>query len=100
MATPSYPLVQVRAQVKILGRKAFSASALNAGRSELGLSSQKMIDLILGCTDKDCFKSMPNNSIAGAMQDVYHLRTPSGKIAYVKFCLHQCSKVVVSFKER
>ena len=46
------------------------------------------------------FKAMRSVAIAGVLQDVYHLKTPMSQGAYVKFCLHVQSKVVVSFKEK
>lgn len=49
-----------------------------------------------------CYKTMPaiKNSSAGAMQDVYHWRCPSGQMAYVKVSLDPASKVVISLKEK
>jgi len=100
MAVPTYPLSLVQAQVKSLGAKAFTATALNDGQGSLGLTTQEMIDLILSRSDTICYKTMPSVQVSGAMQDVYHWPTKYSQIAYVKFCLHQNSKVVVSFKEK
>lgn len=100
MAKPTYALATVQAKVSGLGANAFTASALNNAQNELGLTLAEMISTINAARESDCFKTMPSVAIPGAFQDVYHLRTPFAQVAYVKFCLHVQSKVVVSFKEK
>ena len=100
MAKPSYELTTVQSQVNALKAAAFTASAINGGQGELGLTLAEMIATINSAKERDCYKTMPNNSIQGAFQDVYHLTTPLSDEAYAKFCLHPQSKVVVSFKRK
>lgn len=100
MPKPTYPLATVQSRVSALGANAFTASALNSAQNELGLTLQEMINTIDTARESDCFKTMPSIAIPGAFQDVYHLGTPFDQVAYVKFCLHIQSKVVVSFKEK
>ena len=100
MAKPSYPLATVQSQVIALRAAAFTASAINGGQMDLGLTLAEMIKTIQSAKESDCYKTMPNNTIKGAFQDVYHLTTPLSDVAYTKFCLHPLSKVVVSFKRK
>lgn len=100
MAKRSYALTAVQSKVNQLGANAFTASAMNGGQNELGLTLGEMINTINSAKETDCYKTMPSNTIVGAFQDVYHLDTPLLQVAYVKFCLHPQSKVVVSFKEK
>ncbi len=100
MAKPTYALATVQSRVNALKAAAFTASAINDGQIELGLTLAEMIATINSAKESDCYKTMPNNSINGAFQDVYHLMTPMSDVAYTKFCLHPLSKVVVSFKRK
>ena len=100
MAKPTYPLATVQSSVNALQAKAFTASAINGGQNELALTLAEMIATTNAATESDCYKTMPNSSINGAFQDVYHLTTPLLDVAYTKFCLHPLSKVVVSFKRK
>lgn len=100
MAVPTYLLKDIQLQVQILGAKAFTATALTDGQNELGMTTAELIAMILSRTDLSCYKTMPSTAIQGAFHDVYHWPTPSLQIAYIKFCLHPNSKVVVSFKEK
>jgi hypothetical protein len=101
MATPTYPLVDVQARIKALGRKAFTSTALGTGQDELGMTVHEMIDFICSRTDTQCYKTMPaaKNSNPGAMQDVYRWQCPNKQMAYVKVSLDPASKVVISMKE-
>ena len=100
MAKPTYSLATVQSSVNALQARAFTASAINGGQNELALTLAEMIATINSATESDCYKTMPNSSINGAFQDVYHLTTPLLDVAYTKFCLHPLSKVVVSFKRK
>jgi motility quorum-sensing regulator / GCU-specific mRNA interferase toxin len=100
MAKPTYPLTTVQQQVATLKAAAFTASAINGGQAELGLTLPEMMKTIATGKASDFYKTMPNNSIDKAFQDVYHLMTPLKDVAYAKFCLHPLSKVVVSFKRK
>jgi hypothetical protein len=102
MATPTYPLVDVQAQIRTLGVLAFTSTAIKTGQDELGMTVAEMMEFICGRTDTDCFKTMPalKNPAPGAMQDVYKWLCPDGvQMAYVKVSLAPGSKVVISLKE-
>lgn len=97
---PAHSLVDVQAEIKRLGVKAFTKAAIDGVQDTLGMTMTEAIDFLLSQTDTTCFKSMPSTVIAGAFHDVYHWQTPNGQTAYVKVCLHPDSKVVTSFKEK
>ena len=71
MAKPTYALATVQAHVHALKAAAFTASAINGGQGELGLTLAEMIATIASAKESDCYKTMANNSIDGAFQDVY-----------------------------
>lgn len=98
MSKPTHSLQQIQALVRQLGARAFSKTALDGGQGELGMTTREMISMILARKDTACYKTMKSTKIPSAMQDVYQWPTPDGQMAYVKFCLHQQSDVVVSFK--
>ncbi len=100
MAKPTYPLATVQQQVATLKAAAFTASAMNGGQGELGLTLDEMLKTIASAKAADFYKTMPSKSVEKAFQDVYHLAAPLEDVVYAKFCLHPLSKVVVSFKRK
>jgi|LakMenE18May11ns_1017448.scaffolds.fasta_scaffold8720602_1 hypothetical protein len=100
MKKPTYALTSIQMQVASLKAAAFTASAINGGQVELGLTLAEMMSTIEWAKTSDFYKTMPSVSIDDAFQDVYHLTTPLSDVAYTKFCLHPLSKVVVSFKRK
>ncbi len=100
MKKPTYCLSTIQIQVSSLKAAAFTASAINGGQVELGLTLAEMMKTIEWAKASDFYKTMPNMSIEDAFQDAYHLSTPLSDEAYTKFCLHPLSKVVVSFKRK
>jgi hypothetical protein len=100
MTKSTYDLIEVQYEVKTLQAAAFTASALNSGQNELGLTLAEMIATVGSASVRNFYKTMPSQSIQGAYQDVYHLMTPLANVAYTKFCLHPESKIVVSFKRK
>lgn len=76
MAKPTYALATIQSHVNALKAAAFTASAINRGQIELGLTLAEMIATINSAKESDCYKTMPNNSINGAFQDVYTSRHP------------------------
>jgi hypothetical protein len=98
---PTYLLSDVQARVRLLGRRAFTSTAIATGQHELGMTVSEMIDFICARTDRACFKTMQARGVPDAMQDVYRWPCPNGRqTAYVKVSLHPASRVVISFKER
>lgn len=97
---PTYRLVEVQARVAKLGASAFPKKTLDLAQVAFGMTTAELIAFILSRRDTTCYKTMPSISVPGAMQDIYHWTTPSGKVAYVKVSLHPKSKVVIQFKEK
>ncbi len=97
---PTYDLRLIQAKVRAQGVSAFTSEAIRTGQDQLGMTTGEMIELILSRDDTTCYKTMPSTVFPGQMQDVYHWRTPTGFMAYVKFSLGPQGKVVVSFKEK
>ena len=57
MTKPTYDLNTVKFKVNTLKGAAFTASALNGGQGELGLTLAEMIATICSATDGDCYKT-------------------------------------------
>jgi HTH-type transcriptional regulator/antitoxin MqsA len=57
MAIATYPLVEVQARIKALGRKAFTSTALGTGQDELDMTVQEMIDFICAQKPQPCYKT-------------------------------------------
>lgn len=98
--TPTYSLVEVQAQVKAQGRKAFTKSAIDCGQDGLGMTTKEMIEFIGNYPNTGFYKTMPSKEVPGAMQDVYRWQAPEGQAVYVKVSLDPRSRVVISFKEK
>lgn len=100
MAKPTHSLAEVQAQIKSLGRKAFTSTAIQTAQDELGMTVQEMIDFICSRTDTVCYKTMESEKMPGVWMDVYNWLCPNGtQMAYVKVSLDPESKVVISLKE-
>jgi hypothetical protein len=100
MAKPTYPLVDVQARIKALGRKAFTSTAIATAQDDLDMTVEEMIDFICSRTDTQCFKTMESKNLSGAWMDVYNWLCPNKtQMAYVKVSLDPRSKVVISLKE-
>ena len=57
MSKPAYALATEQSRVNALGANAFTASALNSGQNELGLTLAEMISTINSAAASDCFKT-------------------------------------------
>ncbi|MFC4928185.1 type II toxin-antitoxin system MqsR family toxin [Delftia deserti] len=100
MANPTYLLVDVQTQIRALGRKAFTSTAIATAQDELGMTVEEMVGFICSRTDTTCFKTMESGKIPGVWMDVYNWLCPNKtQMAYVKVSLDPRSKVVISFKE-
>jgi motility quorum-sensing regulator / GCU-specific mRNA interferase toxin len=96
---PHYDIATVQTAVKSRGADAFTATAL-IGVQSMGLDVVQAIDVICGITRADFFKSMTTHTSSQVWQDVYHPRTPIGKVAYVKVTLREDGSIVIQFKEK
>jgi motility quorum-sensing regulator/GCU-specific mRNA interferase toxin len=67
------------------------------GAAKMGLSFHDMVDVVLGLTARDFYKSMTTNADHKVWQDVYRPSTTVGKI-YLKLTVID-DVLIVSFKE-
>jgi motility quorum-sensing regulator/GCU-specific mRNA interferase toxin len=96
--TPHYKLDDVKEMVRQLGVAAFTKTALDGGRA-MGLTSSEIIETVLSVSHKQFYKSMTTHQDHRVWQDVYHVPTSIGPVAYVKFtCINDI--VVIQFKEK
>ena len=58
MMSPTYKLVDVQAQIRLLGRKAFTSTAIATAQGELDMTVGEMIEFICSRSDTKCFKTM------------------------------------------
>lgn len=96
---PQYELAAIQAAVKLRGADAFTATAL-IGAQSMGLDITQAIDVVCRMARADFFKSMTTHASNQVWQDVYHPRTPNGKVAYVKVTLREDGSIVIQFKEK
>jgi motility quorum-sensing regulator / GCU-specific mRNA interferase toxin len=94
---PHYDLAQVRAEVALLGLTAFTAIAVDGGRT-MGLTRADMLVVIASLSHWNFYKSMTTYEDHRVWQDVYRAATSMRKDAYIKFTLRR-SAPVIQFKE-
>lgn len=93
--TPHSKLHKIKALVAAGKVRATYSAILGAANS--GLSFQDMLNVILGLTTKDFYKSMTTKSDHKVWQDVYRPNTSVGDI-YIKLTVID-DVLIVSFKE-
>ncbi|SEM32129.1 motility quorum-sensing regulator / GCU-specific mRNA interferase toxin [Pseudomonas sp. ok272] len=97
--TPHYDLRVVKAQVVLLGKKAFTRSALESGR-DIGLSYPSMVQVIAALERRMLYKSMTSYDDHRRWHDVYHT-TFRGLQIYIKVTYRPGGgPPVISFKEK
>jgi motility quorum-sensing regulator / GCU-specific mRNA interferase toxin len=96
---PHYDLAAVKLAVRQCGEDAFTATAL-MGVQAMGLDAAQAITLVCAMRRADFYKSMTTHTASQMWQDVYHVDTPNGKVAYVKVTLREDGSVVIQFKEK
>ncbi|MBS4096728.1 MAG: type II toxin-antitoxin system MqsR family toxin [Sulfuricella sp.] len=96
---PQYDITAVQAAVKLRGADAFTGTAL-IGVQSMGLDITQAIDVVCNMKRSDFFKSMTTHASSQVWQDVYHPKTPTGKLAYVKVTLREDGSIVIQFKEK
>ena len=96
---PHYPLIEIQRVVGDRGVNAFTATAL-MGATELGLSSEQAVAVVLALKHKDLFKSMTTHADHKIWQDVYYATFRPGLVAYIKVTLRENGTVVIQFKEK
>jgi motility quorum-sensing regulator/GCU-specific mRNA interferase toxin len=95
---PHYLLQDIKAAVAFRGAACFTATA-NEGYRAMGLSTAEALATIAALSGANFYKSMTTHADHTQWQDVYHLPSKGGKIAYITVTL-KASAVVISFKEK
>lgn len=97
--TPHYDLAVIKAEVRRLGKQAFTRSARRGGE-DLDLSVTQMQEIIFQLQNTMLYKSMTSYGDHRIWQDVYHTCSHDLEI-YIKvtYCLGG-NPAVISFKER
>ncbi|MGY2341514.1 type II toxin-antitoxin system MqsR family toxin [Pseudomonas sp. SDO5532_S415] len=80
--TPHYDLALIKADVRRLGRKAFTKSAEKTGL-DLGFSLKEMQEIVFELQKKMLYKSMTTYEDHRVWQDVYHINSQDLEI-YIK----------------
>ncbi|HEF4757834.1 TPA: type II toxin-antitoxin system MqsR family toxin [Pseudomonas putida] len=97
--TPHYDLALIKADVRRLGRKAFTKSAEKTGL-DLGFSHKEMQEIIFGLQKRMLYKSMTTYVDHRVWQDVYHINSQDLEI-YIKVTYRPAGgPPVISFKEK
>ncbi|PRA28757.1 type II toxin-antitoxin system MqsR family toxin [Pseudomonas poae] len=97
--TPHYDLVVIKADVRRLGRKAFTRTAEECGEA-LGFGIEEMQGVIYELQNWMLYKSMTTYGDHRVWQDVYHTRS-KGKEIYIKVTYRTDGRPpVISFKEK
>lgn len=96
--TRHYNLDEVKEVVRSRGIHVFTKIARENGL-KMGLTHAQLIEVVLKLRVSDLYKSMTTINDHTLWQDVYHVETPNGKIAYIKLTL-QAGAVVIQFKEK
>jgi motility quorum-sensing regulator/GCU-specific mRNA interferase toxin len=97
--TPHYNLAVIKADVRRLGRKAFTKTAKKAGM-DLGFSIREMQEVVFELQNKMSYKSMTTHDDHRVWQDVYHINSQDLEI-YIKVTYRPAGgPPVISFKEK
>jgi motility quorum-sensing regulator/GCU-specific mRNA interferase toxin len=97
--TPHYDLAVIKADVRRLGKKAFTTSARESGQ-KLELQIEQMQEVIYGLQRRMLYKSMTTYDDHRIWQDVYHTCSNDLEI-YIKVTYREGGKPpVISFKEK
>ncbi|MBP1127907.1 MULTISPECIES: type II toxin-antitoxin system MqsR family toxin [Pseudomonas] len=97
--TPHYDLAVIKADVRRLGRKAFTRTAEECGEA-LGYSIEDMQAVIYELQNWMLYKSMTTYGDHRVWQDVYHTHSTGTQI-YIKVTYRTNGRPpVVSFKEK
>ena len=97
--TPHYNLSVIKADVRRLGRKAFTKTAEKNGM-DLGFSIREMQEIVFELQNKMLYKSMTSHDDHRIWQDVYHINSQDLEI-YIKVTYRPAGgPPVISFKEK
>ena len=97
--TPHYDLAVIKAEVRRLGRRAFTRTAAETGE-KLGFSIREMQEIVFELQNRMLYKSMTTYDDHRVWQDVYHIHSHDLEI-YIKVTYRPASgPPVISFKEK
>ncbi|WP_460067239.1 type II toxin-antitoxin system MqsR family toxin [Pseudomonas sp. S2_H08] len=97
--TPHYELAVIKAEVRRLGRRAFTRSSAESG-DLLGFSIREMQEIVHELQNRMLYKSMTSYDDHRVWQDVYHTHSQDLEI-YIKVTYRPAGGApVISFKEK
>ncbi len=97
---PHYVLSDIQGEVSRRRAAAFTRTSLKNGLA-MGLTVDQLVETVRMMGRSDFVKSMTTHADYTIWQDVYHVRTPTGTIAYVKITGYDDgSPPVIQFKEK
>ncbi|CAI8874950.1 type II toxin-antitoxin system MqsR family toxin [Pseudomonas neuropathica] len=97
--TPHYELAVIKAEVRRLGRRAFTRSSAESG-DLLGFSIREMQEIVYELQNRMLYKSMTSYDDHRVWQDVYHTHSQDLEI-YIKVTYRPAGGApVISFKEK
>jgi len=97
--TPHYELAVIKAEVRRLGRRAFTRSSAKSG-DLLGFSIREMQEIVYELQNRMLYKSMTSYDDHRVWQDVYHTHSQDLEI-YIKVTYRPAGGApVISFKEK
>ncbi|MNB70093.1 mRNA interferase MqsR [compost metagenome] len=97
--TPHYELAVIKAEVRRLGRRAFTRSSAESG-DLLGFSIREMQEIVYELQNRMLYKSMTSYDDHRVWQDVYHTHSQDLEI-YIKATYRPAGGApVISFKEK
>ncbi|MBC3775297.1 MULTISPECIES: type II toxin-antitoxin system MqsR family toxin [Pseudomonas] len=97
--TPHYDLAVIKAEVRRLGKKAFTKTSIDSAE-KLGFNVVEMQETVFGLQKKMLYKSMTTYIDHRVWQDVYHTHSQDQEI-YIKVTYRPGgSPPVISFKEK
>ncbi|WPN75730.1 type II toxin-antitoxin system MqsR family toxin [Pseudomonas germanica] len=97
--TPHYELAVIKAEVRRLGRRAFTRSSAESG-DLLGFSIREIQEIVYELQNRMLYKSMTSYDDHRVWQDVYHTHSQDLEI-YIKVTYRPAGGApVISFKEK
>lgn len=97
--TPHYELAVIKAEVRRLGRRAFTRSSAESG-DLLGFSIREMQEIVYELQNRMLYKSMTSYDDHRVWQDVYHTHSQDLE-TYIKVTYRPAGGApVISFKEK
>lgn len=97
--TPHYDLAVIKAEVRRLGRQAFTKTAEKTGL-DLGFSFTEMREIVFELQNRMLYKSMTSYDDHRVWQDVYHINSKDLEISIKVTYRPGGGPPIISFKEK